>query len=264
MGGIEDMINDYMNHASHNDHAEHAAKMQQYIEDIRIPILLKHFKDSLDDKAREEFGKKDIGDQIKALQDKEYKLPADYAERFMNDVALHAAKKIDEGIKLIHGKDSHEIAPLLEKPLKVLADPKADAKAKAAAKMQIDHYKLIVQSYGVNLDEMMKTGLNQGFTKQVFDAHVKNFGNTYHSKVQHSFMDQISEDNINKYLKGLADEIKKDEEGKHDLKGFRYDILEKGPAPLKKQFAISYVNAKKDKEKGGIKAFRKDFSEYFK
>lgn len=240
--GIEDLITK----ASHSDHQKKADLMQKSLEDVRIPLLLKHYKNSMSAADKANFESLSEMDQVNKLVENKYKLPHEHAEAFLRDVAFHATKHV-----------SDHLAEGMGKFMKIIDDGETDPEKKAEALQEVEHYMTIMQSYGINLPKIKEEGKEHGFSKQLFDNNVGYFGRTYLDKKRRSFLDQISENEVDNYLPKI-----KGEEGMDDFEDDKAkDTLQ---YEEKRELIGSYLAGKRDKDTGGLNQFREMYKKYFK
>jgi len=237
-------IEDLIAQANHKDHAEKADLMQKSLEDVRIPLLLKHYKNSMSEDDKKKFDALSVSDQVNKLVENDYKLPHEHAEAFLRDVSLHAIKHVSK-----HAGEG------MEKFMKILETEKDPAK-RSEALLEIEHYMTILQSYGIRMDKIKEEGKIAGFNKHLFDTNVKFFGQTYHERKKNSFLDQTSEKEVDEYLPKISAEA--------GFEGFSHKkAKENMKYEHKRQLIEHYLASKKNKESGGIDQFKEAYKDYF-
>lgn len=222
-------------------HAEAGEDLRSVMMEARIPLLLKHYRNSIPAEARAGFNKLSELDQIEALRKKNYVLPKEHADAFIRDMGLYVLRKHDP-----------DMAKMFESSLNTFNDKASnkDQKAKAWRRMDL-FFKPALMKVGFNWEALETQGAKFGFNERIFTEHAGSVGEGYVRSMQDSYIGQAKESEFNDYLKKI---------GKAE-KGFKVDVATGENPGLKQQIVAQYVRYKKDKNVDG---FRKAFHPYFK
>ena len=236
-------IDDLVEEGMHPRHVREGERIKDVVLDLRIPLLLKHYKNSMSAEDRAKFEAMNEQQQIEKLREKKYMLPKEHADAFVRDMALYIAKKHDE-----------DIGKMLEESFKTYyEDQGADHHVRAKALKRINDFKSMLQGWGFNWPALEEDGAKEGFSRDLFYKHAGHVDAGYIRSWQDAYIDQAKEEEINDYLK----KIKGDEE----LKNFDVDIAMSKKYEDKKKMITNYAQSKKLKDLPG---FKDKYHQYFK
>ncbi|MBN2458931.1 hypothetical protein JXB28_01485 [Candidatus Woesearchaeota archaeon] len=247
MASIEDLLTK----AYHRDIREHGNNIQMAIEGVRLDLLAKHYAASLPEDKRTEWNGLSAMEKQVRLAKNEYKLPGDFADRFMDDIAY----------SIMHGVDPKK-AEAMKKQIAILNDPNATIDQKRDAHKEMDHFKSIIKaSYDIDLDKLEAQGKDGGFGPGLFRAIVKDYGETYQQKEASFYTKQIDAKMANDYLAKVP--------GSHaDLAKFNVKLATSDDTPVDEKRALvgMHYEASKNAPEGAYKDFMKNrlVKKYFK
>ncbi|MBI2144379.1 hypothetical protein HYU17_04500 [Candidatus Woesearchaeota archaeon] len=182
-------IDDILDKALSPEHGRTAAELQEYISNIRVPLLIDFFKQGMTPADRAAFEHLPIQDQAKQLQDKHYMLKPDLAEKFVNYLSVAVLKRI-----------STPMGSQLETAIARMNDATLSVNDRHAAAVEVEHLHTILHSYGFNPAEMIEKGRKEGFSPQLWNDSLKNLGEYYRIKQQNAAMALVTPDQAEHYL----------------------------------------------------------------
>lgn len=189
-------IDDILDKALSPEHERVGAELQEYVSNIRIPLLLDFFKQGLTPAERTAFNSLSIEDQAKQLQDKHYILKPDMAEKFVNYLSAVILKKV-----------SPPMGSQLEKAIAKMNDATLSVNDRHAASVEVEHLNAILQSYGFNPGQMTEKGRKEGFSPQLWNESLRNLGEQYRLKQQNAAMALVTPDQAEHYLKTVVSPV---------------------------------------------------------
>jgi len=242
-------IEDILAKAYHRDITEHAENIQQALHGVRLDLLVKHYSASLPEDKRKEFDALAPMEKQLRLAKNEYKLPGEFADRFLEDVAY----------SVLHGVAPKK-AEEMKKQLEILRNPGSSSEQKRDAHREIDHFKAIVQSYGVRMDQL-EEGKEDGFSEKMFNGAVRQYGAQYAGKEASYWIKQITNKDANTYLNKIPTTHA-------DLSKFNVGKATHDDTPIDEKWEMigSHYQASKNAAEGGYKDFLKNKTakKYFK
>jgi len=226
-------IEDHLDYASSPGLEREAEKLQERFMLNRGFKLREFYLQSLQGADKSKFASMSSDDQTKFLQDRHYKLPGEFADRFVTEMAIYTAKQ--------HGNET--VAKELDKQLKALKSATTDS-AKRAAQRKINDFKPMLNAWGFHWDDLLKEGKEQGFSEQIFKQHA-NVGRGYMIAEQNAAFDVEGEEGVNKYLAKIKSDPK--------YKGFKSDIATGKEYHEKKAIALDHFRMNRSKDAAGFK-----------
>lgn len=182
-------IDDILDKALSPEHGRIGGELQEYVSNIRIPLLIDFFKQGLTPAERTAFNSLSIEDQAKQLQDKHYMLKPDLAEKFVNYLSAVILKKIDASM-----------GSQLEAAIAKMNDASLSVNDRHEASMQVNHLNAILQSYGFNSTQMALKGAKEGFGPEIWNEQLRNFGEHYRISQTNAAMALVTPDQAEHYL----------------------------------------------------------------
>ncbi len=186
-------IDDILDKALSPEHGRVGAELQEYVSNIRIPLLIDFFKQGLTPVERTAFNSLSIEDQAKQVQDKHYMLKPDLAEKFVNYLSVVILKKINASM-----------GSQLEAAIAKMNDASLSVNDRHEASVQVNQLNAILQSYGFNSTQMTLKGAKEGFSPEIWNEQLRNFGEHYRLSQHNAAMALVTPDQAEHYLKTVV------------------------------------------------------------
>ncbi len=182
-------IDDILDKALSPEHGRIGGELQEYVSNIRMPLLIKFFKQGLTPAERTAFDSLSEEDQAKQVQDKHYMLKPDLAEKFVNYLSAVILKKV-----------SAPLGSQLETAIAKMNNASLSVNDRHAASVEVEHLNAILQSYGFNPAQMAERGRKEGFSPQLWNESLQNLGEHYRLKQQNAAMALVTPAQAEHYL----------------------------------------------------------------
>ncbi len=182
-------IDDILDKALSPEHVRIGTELQEYVSNIRMPLLIKFFKQGLTHAERTAFDSLSEEDQAKQVQDKHYMLKPDLAEKFVNYLSVAILKRV-----------SAPLGSQLETAIAKMNNASLSVNDRHAASVEVEHLNAILQSYGFNPTQMALKGAKEGFSPEIWNEQLRNFGEHYRLNQQTAAMALVTHQDVEHYL----------------------------------------------------------------
>lgn len=170
--------------------------LEQLVSEMRMTTLLDMYEKGgqLEGEKLAKFKGMSLMQKGKFLQDNNYKLKRELADKFASVFAHELLRVADED--LAKSYDGHR---------KVALDPNADSNARAKAWIKMGNLNTIVQArFGFDVTKLAREGAKRGFSQTYFNQYTKDIGEGYQQMMGEGYTQQVTEAAAKKLIDKIA------------------------------------------------------------